>query len=184
VPKVFRSEEFEAQRRDLEESDRQDTRNLMTELEEEAQGANFAVQVSPSGVTIFPMLEGRPMNPEEYQALSAEAKKAIGDQRAQLMQRTQDVMSNIREIEKGTSEKVRVLERVGADELVGYIFQSLADSYQGVPGLQEFLKQLQDYALGNLSVFKEAENLRTTLPTSPPQPMGNAALSLNPFFTL
>ena len=181
VSKVFQSDDFEAQRRELEETDRQETRNMMTELEEAAQAANFAVQVSPSGVTIFPMLEGRPMNPEEYQALGGDAKKAIDDIRAQLMQRTQDVMANIREIEKGTSEKVRVLERSGAEESVGSIFQSLADSYQGVTGLQRFIDQLQDYVLSNLGVFKEAETLRTTLPTGPPQPMGNAALTLNPF---
>ena len=181
VPKVFQSEDFEAQRRSLEESNRQETRTLMTDLEEAAQAANFAVQVNPTGVTIFPMLEGRPMNPEEYQALTADAKKAIDDIRAQLMQRTQDVMADIREIEKGTSEKVRDLERSGAEELVGSIFKSLADSYQGVTELQEFLVQLQDYVLGNLVIFKETDAMRTTVPVGPPQPIGNAALTLNPY---
>lgn len=181
VPKVFQSEDFEAQKRNLEESDRLETRTLMTELEEAAQGSNFAVQVSPTGVTIFPMLEGRPMNPEEYQALTTEAKKTIDDIRAQLMQRTQDVMANIRDIEKGTSDKVRDLERAGADELVGSIFQSLADSYQGVSGLQDFLSQLKDYVLGNLGIFKEAEPQKPLQSTGPLQPMGNAALALNPF---
>ena len=181
VPKVFQSEDFEAQKRNLEETDRLETQTLMTELEEAAQGSNFAVQVSSTGVSIFPMLEGRPMNPEEYQALTAEAKKDIDDIRTQLMQRTQDVMATIRDIEKGTSDKTRDLERAGADELVGSIFQSLADSYQGVSGLKEFLSQLKDYVLGNLGIFKETEPQRAFQSTGPPQPMGNAALALNPF---
>ena len=181
VPKVFQSEEFGAQQRNLEEADRQETRDLMTELEATAQAANFAVQVSPSGVTIFPMIEGRPMNPEEYQALTGDAKKAIDEVRANLMQRTQEVMSKIREIEKGTSEKTRKLERTAAEEQVASIFQSLADSYQGVTGLQQFIDQLKDYVLSNLGVFKEADSSRPTPIVGPPQPMGNAALALNPF---
>ena len=181
VPKVFQSEEFEAQRRNLEESDRQVTRDRMTELESAAQGANFAVQASPTGVTIFPLVESRAMNPEEFQALSADSKKAIDDVRAHLMQRTQGVMSKIREIEKGTSEKTRNLERTAAEEQVGSIFQSLADSYQGVTGLQRFIDQLKDYVLSNLGIFKEPENARTLPMAGPPQAMGNTALTLNPF---
>ena len=75
VPKVFKSDDYQAQRRGVEEEDREETRRLMTELEATAQGSNFAVQVSPTGVSIFPMLEDRPMSPEEYQALEAEQKK-------------------------------------------------------------------------------------------------------------
>ena len=135
IPKVFKSEEYETQRRNLEETDRQQTRQLMTELEETARNSNFAVQVAPTGVTIFPMLDDRPMNPEEYHALEAEAKTAIDETRNQLMQQTQEVMSSIREIEKGTSERVRDLDRATAGERISDIFQALLDSYQDVPDL-------------------------------------------------
>ena len=52
------------------------------------------------------------------------------------MEQTQEVMSRIREIEKGTSDKIRELERDAARNRVGNIFQSLTDSYQDITGLQ------------------------------------------------
>jgi len=181
IPKVLRSEEYEAQRRNLEEADRQENRNYMAELEAAAQAANFAVQVSPSGVTIFPLLESRPMTPEEYQALDGEQKVAVDEVRSQLMRRTQEVMSKVREIDKGTSVKVRELERTAAQEQVDGIFQSLVDSYQEITELKRFLERLMDYVLDNLSLFKEPETPNMTLPSPPAPPTSNPALSMNPF---
>ena len=181
IPKVFKSEEYETQLRNVEEADRQQTRHLMSELEESARRVNFAVQVTPSGVSIFPLLDNRPMSPEEYQALNSDAKTAIDDTRSQLMQQTQEVMSDIREIEKGTSDRVRGLERSAAGERVSGIFQSATDSYRDVAGLKQFLQQLSDYVLDNLGLFKESDLPRTQGTSGPTGSMGNAALGLNPF---
>ena len=180
VPKVFKSDEYEAQRRNLEEEDHQETRQLMAQLETTAQGSNFAVQVSPTGVSISPMLDSRPMSPEEYQALESDQQKAIDEVRNRLMQQTQQVMSRIREIEKGTTDKIRELERAAARDRVGSIFQSLADSYQDLAELKQFLERLMEYVLDNLGLFKETETPQMPLQPVPAPPMGNAALALNP----
>jgi hypothetical protein len=100
IPKVLKSEGFESQARGHEEADRRATQELMGVLEQAGQEANFAVQLTPNGITIFPMIEDRPMTPEEYQALEAQPKQAIDAVRAQLMQQTQDTMAKIRELEK------------------------------------------------------------------------------------
>ena len=181
IPKVFKSEEYETQLRNLEDADRQETRKLMSELEETARRSNFAVQVAPTGVTIFPMLDSRPMSPEEYQALDSEAKEAVDVIRNQLMQQTQEVMSTIREIEKGTSDRLRDLERAAARERVSSIFQALVDSHQDVADLKRFLQRLMDYVLDNLGLFKESDAPRTQVPVGPIPPLGNTALALNPF---
>ena len=180
VPKVFKSDEYEAQRRNLEEEDRLEARQLMEQLEATAQTSNFAVQASPTGVSIFPMLDGRPMNPEEYQALEADQRKTIDEVRNQLMQQTQQVMSDVREVEKGTSDKIRELERAAARERVGGIFQSLIDSYQDLADLKQFLERLMDYVLDNLGLFKESENTQMPLQAASSPRTGNAALALNP----
>ena len=61
IPKVLKSEEYEGQRRTQEEEDRRATQEVMAALEQAGQEANFAVQLTPAGVTIFPMTEGRPI---------------------------------------------------------------------------------------------------------------------------
>jgi predicted ATP-dependent protease len=181
VPKVFKSEDYETQRRTLEEADQQASRNLMAQLEQAAQAASFGVQVAPTGVTIFPLLDNRPLNPEEYQALGLEQKTAIDKKRGQLMQQTQDVVASIREIEKGTSDKLQNLERAAARERVGGIFQDLIDTYPDIADLKQFLERLMGYVLDNLNLFKESETPEAQLSPGIAPPLGGATLSMSPF---
>ena len=184
IPKVLRSEAFEAQIRSHEESDRKATQDLMGDLERVGQEVNFAVQLTPNGITIFPMTEGRPMTPEEYQALEPEPKQAIDEVRFQLMQQTQDTMAKIRDLEKASTRRVQDLERSAGDQLVDQVFFDLQALSQDIPEMQQFLSDLGEYVLGNIDLFKEPD-------TPKPAPMmggvlpgpapGGAALATNPF---
>ncbi len=180
VPQVFKSEDYLAQLRGQEEEGRQVTQQLMSGLETAAQAENFSLQVTPAGVTIFPLQDGHPMSPEEYQQLEPDQRSAIDEKRSRLMLQTQDTMAKIRDAEKDTWEKVRALERVVANTRVCDVFQDLMDTYQDVPQVWEYLTRLIDHVLDNLNLFKEAEAQPPTLPLfSGPQVAGRPAA--NPF---
>ncbi|MCH8989537.1 MAG: AAA family ATPase [Chloroflexi bacterium] len=182
IPKVLKSESFEAQVRGHEETDRKATQDLMSELERAGQEANFAVQMTPTGINIFPMTEGRPMTPEEYQALESEPKQAIDEVRSQLMQQTQDTMAQIRELEKASAQRLQELERSAGDQLVEQVFFELHALSPDIPEMQSFLSDLGEFVLNNIDLFKESDSPRpmvTGIPAGPAS--GGAALGINPF---
>ena len=181
VPKTFRSEEYEAQRRAQEEEDRRVTQEAMAGLEQAGQEANFAVQLTPQGVTIFPMADGRPMTPEEFQALDSEARGKIDELRSGLMQQTQETMATIREIEKASAEKIRELERAAASNLVSVLLRDAQALSQDLPEMREFLNSLSEYILDHLNLFKEQDALRPPQPGAGQPIIGGQALTLNPF---
>ncbi|PKB71394.1 MAG: hypothetical protein BZY87_05935 [SAR202 cluster bacterium Io17-Chloro-G6] len=182
IPKALKSEGFEAQVRGHEETDRKATQDLMGDLERAGQAANFAVQMTPNGITIFPMTEGRPMTPEEYQALEPEPKQAVDEVRSQLMQHTQDTMAKIRELEKASAKTVQELERSASDQLIDQVFFELHALSQDIPEMRQFLLALGEYVLNNINLFKEPEGPRPTLGGIPSVPAGaGGALGTNPF---
>lgn len=188
IPKVLKSESFENQVRSHEEGDRKATQELMGGLEQAGQEANFAVQLTPNGITIFPMTEGRPMTPEEYQALEAEPKAAIDEVRAHLMQQTQDTMSKIRELEKASSERLAELERGAGNQLVDQVFYELHALSQDIPEMQRFLSDLGEYVLSNIDYFKENDGSKGMIPGIPSipgmpsgPPGGGPGLGVSPF---
>ena len=182
IPKALKSEGFEAQVRSQEEPDRKATQELMGELEQAGQAANFAVQMTPNGISIFPITEGRPMTPEEYQALEPEPKQAIDEVRSQLMQQTEDTMTKIREMERASARRVQELERSAADQLVDQVFFDLHSFSQDIPEMNQFLSALGEYVLNNLNLFKEADGPKPILGGVPSVPAaGGPALGTNPF---
>ncbi|MEC7748384.1 MAG: ATP-binding protein, partial [Chloroflexota bacterium] len=170
------------QLRTHEESDRKATQELMSGLEQAGQVANFAVQLTPNGISIFPMMEDRPMTPEEYQALEAEPTVAIDEVRSQLMQQTQDTMSKIRELEKASAERLEELERSAVNRLVDQVFFEMHALSQDIPEMQHFLSHLGEYVLNNINYFKETDRLTPMTSGLPPGPAeGGASLAINPF---
>ncbi|PKB83154.1 MAG: hypothetical protein BZY88_02915 [SAR202 cluster bacterium Io17-Chloro-G9] len=184
MPKVFQSEEYETRRREVEAAGRQVTQQMMTELEQAAQAVGFAVQVSPVGMSIFPMKDSQPMAPEEYQALPPEQRQALDKTRTDLMQQTQDAMTAIRQAEQATADQIAALERESANGRVTQVFGDLLDSAGFIPGLWEYLNRTVEYVLDHLNLFKEPG--ANPLPGAPgpaamAPPAGGSALARNPF---
>lgn len=182
IPKVFDSEEYETQRRAVETVGRQSTQKLMSDLEQAAQVAGFAVQVSPMGLSIFPLKDGQSMSPDEYQALELEQRQSIDDARAQLMQQTQGTMEDIRQAEQETAAEIASLERQAAGGRVNQIFGEILDSAEFIPDLWEYLNRVVAYVMDHLSLFKEAPVAQTQPSPQPPTPIkGGPGLVRNPF---
>ena len=187
IPKLFKSEGFESQVRDHEETDRKATQELMNALEQAGQEANFTVQLTSNGMTIFPMTQGRPMTPEEYQALESDQRQIIDQVRAQLMQQTQDTMTKIRELEKASAQTLQDLERSAGDQSIDQAFFELYALSQDIPEMQRFLSNLSEYVLNNINYFKESDVPKSSMPGTPgtpgmpPGPAPGGVLAINPF---
>lgn len=170
MPKVFKSEQFEAERREMEEKGRLTTQEIMGALEQDARSQGFAVQMNQTGVTIFPMVENRAMSPEEYQALEEEQRKSVDEVRNQLMQQTQETMAKVREAEKESWDLIHDHERSAAEHRVADIFRPTVNAYENVPEVDHYLRHLADNVLDHLNLFKDDE----AVPSQTAPPMGAA----------
>ena len=170
MPKVFKSEQFESERREMEENGRLATQEIMGALEQDARNQGFAIEMNQTGVTIFPTIDNRAMSPEEYQALEEEQRKSVDEIRNQLMQQTQETMAKVREAEKESWDLIHNHERSAAEHRVADIFRPTVNTYENVPQVNHYLRHLADNVLDHLNLFKEDD----TTPSQPPPPMGSA----------
>ena len=170
MPKVFKSEQFEAERREMEEKGRLTTQEIMGSLEQDARSQGFAVQMKQTGMIIFPMVENRAMSPEEYQALEEEQRKSVDQVRNQLMQQTQETMAKVREAEKESWDLIHDHERSAAEHRVADIFRPTVNAYENVPEVNHYLRHLADNVLDHLNLFKDDE----AVPSQTAPPMGSA----------
>ena len=170
MPKVFKSEQFEAERREMEEKGRLTTQEIMGALEQDARSQGFAVQMKQTGMTIFPMVENRAMSPEEYKALEEEQRKSVDEVRNQLMQQTQETMAKVREAEKESWDLIHDHERSAAEHRVADIFRPTVNAYENVPEVNHYLHHLANNVLDHLNLFKDDE----AVPSQTAPPMGSA----------
>lgn len=62
IPKLFSSEEYTSQRKQLEDEGRASYQETLQEMQREVRGENFGLQFSPAGMYLFPLnVEGAPL---------------------------------------------------------------------------------------------------------------------------
>ena len=166
IPKVFASEEYVSQRKQLEEDGRASYQKRLQELERDVRAEKFGLQVTPSGVNLFPLTEeGKAFPPEEFMRLGEQDRAVIDDKRERLLQRVQETMEALKNIEKDSQDKLRDLDRSVGELRLSDLFLKLVEDSEGQPDVMQYLQLMKEYSLNNLSIFTGDGVQQQSIPT-------------------
>ena len=182
IPKVFASEEYVAQRKQVEEEGRASYQKTLQELEREARAESFGLQLSPAGVNLFPLTEeGRPISGEDFMALPDDARSVIDEKRGRLLQRVQDTLERLRAVEKAAQDKVKGLDRTVGELKIADLFRNLVEDSKGMPDVVSYLEALKEYSLNNLNLFSSDGGQPAATPPVQAGPQLPSTTQRNPF---
>lgn len=177
LTRAFSSEEYEHERREIFERGQSVAQPAIEEAQKKAEEAGFWLRFGPTGVTLLPMREGKPMEPDAYAALSAEERSQISEREKPINQLVTEVGDRLREIERDVGEAMRLLDRRIAEAVMKGAFETILAEYRGDGIVAKFLEQLHEYTLANADVIRQRDS-------QPPEavPPGMAGVSpIDPF---
>ena len=164
IPRVFESDEYAAKREETVQGFQGQRQELTSQMGNRAQEEGFLLQMSPMGLLMIPVMEGKPLSEEEFRALSQEVKQEVLQKREGLQEELKRAMRQLTGLEKKANEALRKLDQEVALYAVAPAITELVEKYEGLPEIVGCLKDMQDDIVENLSQFrKEAE----AQPTSP-----------------
>ncbi|MEM2339637.1 MAG: AAA family ATPase, partial [Nitrososphaerales archaeon] len=153
IPKVFQSDEYVSKREQLIKIAEAHKEKLLSELNEEAQRSSFALQVTPMGIIMIPILAGRLLTDQEYLSLPLELKREYDKRREKLEIKLNEVMRQISEFDKKTREELRKLANDTVQYALGFLINTLLQKYEGLPEVQSYLNDLRNDILENIDLF-------------------------------
>jgi predicted ATP-dependent protease len=155
IPKAFESKEYEESVNSLLQENQAQQQLLLKQLSDKARAEGFEVEITKVGVSLMPMLEGKPMTSEQYEVLDPEAKKQIETRQTGLNQDIQTFLRQVRDINKESRDKINDLHRRVGLYVVGGRVDGIKDQYLGFPQVASYLEDVQEYILSNLEDFTE-----------------------------
>ena len=182
IPKLFASEEYRTQRQQLEEEGRSSYQTQLQELEREARAESFGLQLTPTGVNLFPVsAEGKPFSPEEFMRLPEEDRNSIDELRGRLLQRVQETLEGLKKIGKEAHDRMTDLDRSVGEMELSELFRPLEDGWSEVPEVLEYLAALKGYAIDNLSIFTADGAQQGQTPATVPSPQPPSTTQRDPY---
>ncbi|HEV8575442.1 MAG TPA: ATP-binding protein, partial [Dehalococcoidia bacterium] len=171
LTRAFTSEEYGNRRREVLEKGQQEAQPLIEQAEKQAETAGFRLNFSPTGVNLIPLLEGRPMTPEEFAALDASQRRQIEERQKPITEVIDQTRERLRAIETAVNEQMRHLDRQIAEWVMSGAFDALLKSYQEDAEVVRFLEQLREFTLASADMLR-VQSEQTAQPVAPDGPQG------------
>ena len=155
VPKAFSSEDYEAQRKQITEENQTAQRQIFQRLEEDARAQGFAVQFSPVGVGLVPLIADKPASQEEFLQLEQSARQAIEEKRNALMGPVEEALEAARDLDRQAGERLNAVNRRVAEFAVAGPFGAVVKTYAEHPELVQFLNELREFSVEHVDIFRD-----------------------------
>jgi len=156
IRRAFNSEEYGRRRTEQLEVFAARRNELLNALGKAVHEKGFALQVTPVGFMITPLVEGRMVKEEEFMSLPAEVREGFARRKDQLQGVIQDAMRQLGGVEREAREALEKLDREVAEFVVVPLVAPLQDKYGALSEVREYLDEVRDDLLKNYGLFKEA----------------------------
>ncbi|RLC81150.1 MAG: ATP-dependent protease [Chloroflexi bacterium] len=164
IPKAFESDEYASQREALSAEFNTRREAIFSQLNKKAREAGFLLQSSPAGLLLIPMKDGQPLSQEAFEALPEEEKKQMRERQKAVEAEVREALREVRKEERALKARLDELDKaVGRNVLNRYV-EELLEEYEEYPEVREYLEEMRDDILENLSQFRQAETSSEKMP--------------------
>ncbi len=153
LPKAFESEDAEAKRQRAFSKLGLERAEMVKKANESAERQGFSMQVGPSGMIIVPVLEGKPLKAEDFEALPDKTKEEIVKSREKLDAELRVIFRKVKEIDlKGMETSLKLGNEI-AFESIDPFLKDLEEKYRANGEVLEYIQNVRKDILENLGIF-------------------------------
>ena len=151
--RVFESDEYGLKRDETARSFQRQRSELFSELGYRAREQGFGIQTNPLGLVTVPLRDGRLLDEEALQELSAEERAQLDRQSEQVQDDVKAVLRQVRGLERQASQALEALDQEVALYAIGPLIEELQEAYASCEEVVSYLDQVRSDMLENLEQF-------------------------------
>lgn len=158
LPAAFAGEEYQLQKRVIEEELRGLQTEALEKLKEEAKSKDIALIQTPGGFAFAPLKEGgEVISPDEFMRLDQEAQKKIETEVGELQESLQRIMQQMPNLHREMQGRLRELNERMVAFTIAPLIDELRQKYSDLPGIITHLEEVQKDIVQNFDAFLQAE---------------------------
>lgn len=167
LPKAFRQEAFDKEKAQLKEKYSAQIQAYAQEIEAHAREKGLLIQPGPAGhFLLIPVVQGKPLEPEEFMRLSEEERKTIETHQRSIAAELETFTAKQQEMMRTLVEEVRQIERRFGEALLSPFLATISRALDS-PAVDDYLAQVKAHILDHLDDFKEEPAPSSPLPLPP-----------------
>ena len=163
IPAVFQSDEYttRAEAIDQELNERQE--QAFEALNKKAEAKNIMLMRTPTGFTLAPMRDGKPIFPKEFRELPEKERKQIEEDSNALQEELRETLHKAPQWQEESRQRFAELNREMAAGVVTHKIDSLREAYRQQENIVGYLDEVEEDIIANFRKFLPEEQRRASL---------------------
>ena len=157
LSKAFRSEDYEKEKLMIAHGFEEQQDEMFDEMSVLADEYDFILKSMESGIYFIPIVNGEPVENENYDVLSEEEKEAIDKNNLLLREKTAPFMRKIYEFRKECDKQIDELNHKIANVAIGHYIEEVKETYKANERVISYINNVQKDVLEHLEYFMEEE---------------------------
>jgi lon-related putative ATP-dependent protease len=153
LPEAFKSDDYATRRDEVLSMVEEERKKLYADLKKRAEAEGFTLQITPTGLLMIPVVDGKPLNEQDFLALPSEKREEIQTKKEKLGENLRVAVRQLRSLEGKADELLKKLNRSIALFVLDHLNNALEDKYKEFDAVIEFLKDVQEDILENITEF-------------------------------
>ncbi len=171
LPTAFESQEYRGQLTHINEQVEENQEALFAALSEKAGEQDISLVRTPSGYTLVPLEDGKPINPTSFQALPEERRQKFEQEIEALKEELKALILQLPALRKEGVMRARQLNQDYAESTVAQFISPLLERYAELPQVVEYLETVRADIVSNFEAFlPRSENPALTGETATGRP--------------
>ena len=166
IKKTFNADDFEKEKALIKKEFEEKRAILMEDLNQKASEYNFQVKSAQNGIYMMPIVDGKPIEEEEFDKLDESVKQEYEEKSVIVQEQIMNVIGQIKEIERASDKRISEWQSNIALMTVNVHINFLKSKYKRNKKINKFLNDVKQDVLKNIPVFLEED----TKPNNQPQP--------------
>ncbi|HUG15785.1 MAG TPA: ATP-binding protein [Thermomicrobiales bacterium] len=143
VARAFESEEYDRRRREVLNGIGARRNELFARLSAFALTQQFALDITPAGITNVPLIENRPLAPAEFAALPEEQRADIDRRAREVQEQLASTMIQVHALDREAADRVLALDREVTLFVVQPLLDHVRERYAAFPDVLAHIDNLQ-----------------------------------------
>ena len=157
IQKTFNADDFEKEKALIKQQFEDKRTALLEQLNNNAAKYNFHVRTAQNGIYMMPIVDGKPVEEEEFEKLDENVKQVYEQNSVIVQEQIMSVIGQIKEIERQSDKKIAEWQSNVALLTVNVHINYLKSKYKRNKKINKFLNDVKQDVLKNIPTFLEDE---------------------------
>ena len=158
IKKTFNADDFEKEKALIRQEYETKRTALLEKLNNDAAKYNFSVKSAQNGIYMTPIVDGKPIEEEEFDKLDETIKQEYEQNSLIVQEQIMNVIGQIKEIERQSDKKISEWQSNVALLTVNVHINYLKSKYKRNKKINKFLTDVKQDVLKNISTFLEEDS--------------------------